>query len=136
MDSSRLDYYTSMVHQRTQFGLFAEEYVRRYLQERGYRILDSNYRKPWGEIDIITTCKEIIIFVEVKASQGEYAGFEPELRVNQEKIKKLIRAARTYLLEKKYDTKQEWQIDVVAVIVNKRTMIVKFKHYKNIDVEF
>lgn len=124
-----------MVHVRTQFGLFAEEYARRYLVGRGYKILDSNYSKPWGEVDVVAFKSGVVIFVEVKANKDSFPGFEPELRVNPEKIKKLIRTARTYLLAKKYPSEQNWQIDIMALTLDRARGVAKVKHYKNIEVK-
>jgi len=69
---------------RSDFGQWSENYVAQYLKSKDYIIIGHNYRKKWGEIDIIAEKKEILIFVEVKANKEELAGFEPEKRVNPE----------------------------------------------------
>ena len=48
-------------------GSLGEELVVRFLVRKGYKILDRNFRRPWGELDIVATRKERIHFVEVKS---------------------------------------------------------------------
>ena len=75
----------------SEFGAWAEHYVAQYLETKDYIILDRNYSKKWGEIDIIAKKKDILIFIEVKANKSAVAGFEPENRVNNEKTYKKVR---------------------------------------------
>lgn len=118
----------------TEFGFRAEEIAARFLESRGYKIIDHNYRKPWGEIDIIAEKESVLVFVEVKANSKVIPGFEPELRADWSKIKKIVRTARTYLADKKYADDQEWQIDIVSVALDRERGVAKIKHFKNIDV--
>jgi len=117
-----------------ELGRLAEALVSKDLTQKGYTILAHNYRKPWGEIDVIAKKDDIIIFIEVKASRQLLSGFEPELRADRKKIKRVIRTAQTYLLEKRYPTEQPWQIDVIAVTVNDKGEITTLNHFQNIDV--
>ncbi len=96
--------------------------------------MELNYRKPWGEIDIVASKQGILVFVEVKANRKIIAGFEPELRANGSKIHKVVRTARTYLAEKRYDSEQEWQVDVVTIGLDESRDVAKIRHFKNIDV--
>ena len=119
---------------RSDFGNWAEDYVAQYLESKGYKIKDKNYRKPWGEIDIIADKASLLVFVEVKANKSEITGFEPENRAGGGKLKRVLRAAQTYLAAKKYSDDQEWQIDIVALTLDKDRGVVKLKHFKNIDM--
>ena len=103
------------------------------MEKKGYKILDLNYRKPWGEIDIVALKEGILVFVEVKANRKIITGFEPELRANRSKIEKVIRTARTYIAERRYDSEQEWQIDVISVGLDEPKGTAKITHFKNID---
>ena len=47
-------------------GALGEELVVKFLVKSGYKILDRNFRKPWGELDIVAEKKGKIHFVEVK----------------------------------------------------------------------
>ena len=115
-------------------GFLAENLASLYLEKRGYSVLDLNYRKPWGEIDIVASKEGILVFVEVKANRKIISGFEPELRVTSSKIDKVVRTARTYLAEKKYSPLQEWQVDIISIGLDEPRDMAKIKHFKNIDV--
>ena len=118
----------------SELGFVAEGYVAQYLKSKNYKILDHNYRKPWGEIDIVAEKDRILIFVEVKANSSNVAGFEPELRADRVKMQKVVRTARTYLLDKKYQFDQEWQVDIISITFDKSRGVAKIKHFKNIEV--
>ena len=79
-----------MVTQRTELGFAAEKIAGEFLEKRGYVILARNYRKPWGEIDIVCEKEGILVFVEVKANKTAAIGFEPELRADRKKMIKYV----------------------------------------------
>jgi putative endonuclease len=118
----------------TEFGQWAESQATKYLEQKNYKILDRNYRKIWGEIDVIAEKEDILVFVEVKANRREVGGFEPENRVNPEKLRRLNRAIQTYLASKKYKPEKEWQIDVIALTLDRERGVAKIKHFKNIEI--
>ncbi len=118
--------------EQAHLGHWAEQQAGKFLSKKGYVILEYNYRKPWGELDIIAQKDGVLIFVEVKAAQQNVLGFEPELRADWRKQEKVIRTARTYLLERKLPDTQEWQIDIISVLLNTRAMTIKIKHFRNI----
>lgn len=116
-----------------ELGFLAENIAARYLEERGYEILDKNYRKPWGEIDVIARKDGAVVFVEVKANSREgSSGFKPETRVDREKLKKIIRTASLYLEHELCDTNCEWQIDIIAVTFDLAGKKAKINHFKNV----
>jgi putative endonuclease len=55
------------MRQTQKIGALGEELVEKFLVKRGHTILDRNYRRPWGELDIVSVFKGKIHFVEVKA---------------------------------------------------------------------
>ena len=114
-------------------GYFGENLAVKFLKNRGYSILDQNFRRPWGEIDVICQKDKVIVFVEVKTNKKEVAGFEPESRVSHDKLQRMVRAARTYLLTKKYSDDQEWRLDVIAVTIQKEKLSAKIRHYLNVE---
>lgn len=121
-------------HNHIEFGSFAEGLAEKFLKGRGYKILGRNYRKPWGEIDIIVEKEEIIIFVEVKASNSPVPkGFEPEKRVNKDKVLRIKRAAQTYIQQKNLDDKS-WQIDLISLEIDKGKETAKITHFRNVFV--
>lgn len=116
-----------------ELGFLAENIAARYLEAGGYEVIDKNYRKPWGEIDIIVRKKGIVVFVEVKANRREFGGdFNPEVRVDWKKVAKIKRAAPLYLEKELLNMDTEWQIDVIVVTFDNITQKAKIKHFKNI----
>ncbi len=79
---------------RTAFGNAAETFVANYLIDQGYTILERNFRKRFGEIDIIAKLDNRIIFVEVKARTHNY--FHLSRVITRTKQQKIIKTARYY----------------------------------------
>jgi putative endonuclease len=117
---------------RGQLGALAEQYAAEYLTGKKYRIVARNYRKPWGEIDIVAEKEGVVVFAEVKANRKEISGFEPELRVNPGKRHRMDRIAQTFLSDYQFPPDQPWQMDVVAIAFVQERGIIKIRHYKNI----
>lgn len=115
-------------------GTYAEKLTAQYLSEKSYEILDRNWQRPWGELDIVAAKKGIVVFIEVKANSMAGSIFNPENRVDWEKMQKTVRTARTWLAYRKYPPDQEWQIDVVSVVFNKLNKTAKIKHFKNVEI--
>lgn len=116
-----------------ELGFLAENIASRYLEDGGYEVIDKNYRKPWGEIDVIARKDGAIIFAEVKANRRQFIGdFNPEVRVDWKKMVKIKRAAMLYLEHKLCDMDLEWQIDVISVIFDGENKKAKIKHFKNV----
>lgn len=84
-----------------------------YLARNGYRILESNYRCPLGEIDLVAERQGRLVFVEVKTRQNHDFGL-PEESVHETKQRKLVRLAQFYLKEKK-EKERPISFDVLAV---------------------
>lgn len=127
---------------RKELGFLAENIAARYLEERGYEILDKNYRKPWGEIDIVALAPEqggqetdgerTVIFVEVKANKQETIGFNPETRADWNKMRKVKRTAALYMEREMGTMDREWQIDIITVTFDLNRKKAKIKHFKNV----
>ena|SRR3989338_7406809 len=81
-------------------GALGEELVVKFLVKRGYRILDRNYRRPWGELDVVAKRNERIHFVEVKTKTAEIVSGETRKKVSSETTGDKRRAAITYIRSK------------------------------------
>ena len=100
-------------------GQLGEDIASRYLRSRKYEVIDRNYRRKWGEIDLICKLDNTIHFVEVKTMSVKKQGGQPmpEEHITPDKIKRLERAIHSYLQEKKLrDT--SWQLDSVSVVLD------------------
>lgn len=93
-------------------GKRGEEIACRYLQEKGYAILETNFRFGRGEIDVIAKQQETIVFVEVKTRSSNKYGY-PEESVTESKKEKLKETAMEYLI--KNDLQNEIRFDVVTI---------------------
>jgi putative endonuclease len=117
-------------------GQKGEDEAVKYLEKQGFFTLSRNYRKPWGELDIIAKKGERLYFVEVKTVTRENLNFgdnyEPEDNIHPWKIKRLSRAIETYLLEKKIDDETDWQVDSIAVYLNSRGEVSKIERLEDI----
>ncbi len=80
-------------------GDAGENLARDFLKEKGFKILEENYRTRWGELDLIARDGETLVFVEVKTRSQKRFG-SPLEAVTEDKRRRIIRMARTYLLEK------------------------------------
>lgn len=115
-------------------GQIGEETACKFLMKKGFAIIDRNYRKKWGEIDIIAEKDRVLHFVEVKSVSHSVSPetWQPEENVHPWKQKRLSRAIQTYLLEKQIDENTEWQLDVLAVFLDFNTRKAKFRLTENI----
>ena len=98
---------------RTQKGRFYEEQAACFLIGKGYRIVERNYQRRGGEIDIIAEDGEYLCFVEVKYRASAAGGF-PQEAVTRTKQLRIARTAAMYLSEKRYSRRQ-CRFDVVAI---------------------
>jgi putative endonuclease len=87
-----------------------------YLENKGYKILDKNFRySKLGELDIVAQKDDTVIFFEVKTRMKTgLGGFWPEDNITYGKQKKLIKLSQIYLSKKKL-MDYNWQIDVLAI---------------------
>lgn len=105
---------------KQRIGAVGESVAERFLVSKGYIVLSRNFRRPWGEIDIIAEKGKTVRFVEVKTvSSDRHAHHEPEEMVDDRKLRKLAKTAQLYM-EQMHDSR-EFQIDVVGVILNHAT---------------
>ncbi len=112
-------------------GNLGENIACKFLMKHGFEILNRNYRKKWGEIDIISKKDKIIHFVEVKSVSHE-TDYLPEENIHPWKRKRLSRAIQTYLLEKKISDETEWQTDSLAVFLDFKTRMARIRMVENI----
>jgi len=96
-------------------GDLGEKIAEKHLIEKGYIILDRNFRYKTGEIDLIGKDKDYISFIEVKTRTSSYFGFPCEA-VTYSKQQKIYRTAEIYIMQKKL-FKLNFRFDVVEVIL-------------------
>ena len=100
---------------RKQTGRQGEEMAASYLREKGYQIIERNWRCSGGELDLVAVAGNVLVFVEVRTRRGSRFGLAEE-SITPAKQSRLIELAETYLQEKSLSA-QAWRIDVIAVQV-------------------
>jgi len=116
----------------SKLGVFGEDIACQFLLEKRYRILSRNFRRPWGEIDIIARHPSgILIFVEVKTiRQGSLL---PEDHLTVAKLGRLSRTSELLANgEYEKESKKGWQIDLVAIALGDDNVVTRITHYENI----
>src|SRR3989344_4949921 len=109
-------------------GNRGEELASEYLQKKGYKIEERNFRTRFGELDIICRDGEILVFVEVKTKIGHDFG-EPEEMVNKGKLFQVKRMAELYLLQSTFK-ESPCRVDVVAIVLSSNGEVEKLERYE------
>ena len=112
----------------TELGKKGEQQACKFLEKIGYSILNKNYKCSYGEIDIIATDKDEVVFVEVKTRCSKQYG-EARDAVNIYK-KKHIKKAATYYICKHRLENRFIRFDVIEVYVEENQFYIK--HIKNV----
>ena len=127
-------------------GEIGENIAVKFLVKHGFSILDRNYTKKWGELDIVAEKKNKLHFIEVKSvsritldtyipksynDSDERYQHRPEDNMHPWKLKRLQRAIQTYILEKRFDNR-EWQFDLACVFLDQEKRVAKVRFMDNI----
>ncbi len=93
-------------------GREAEKLALRYLLSKGFEPVRLNYRTQEGEIDLIVKKENLLVFVEVKAT--ERADVDPSERVDEVKRRRLLAAAERFLAENPWDGGARFDLVLVS----------------------
>ncbi len=114
---------------RRDTGIRGEKLAGDFLKKKGYRILETNYRCPEGEIDIIARDKDYLVFIEVRTKTSLAFG-SPEESITPAKKARMKATARHYL--QSYDNLPPlWRLDVVAVELNRAGKLSRIELIEN-----
>ncbi len=119
-------------------GKVGEDVAAEYLATKGYVVVERNFRRPYGEIDIVTRENGVLVFVEVKTVSWETpkgplrGGTRPEENMHPMKIRRLGRVVQAYLLKHKYEG--DWRLDLLTVRLNFSTRRARVEQMKNIVI--
>ncbi|WP_434751700.1 YraN family protein [Paenibacillus amylolyticus] len=115
---------------RQQKGRIGEDEACRWLKEQDYCIVQRNWRCRSGEVDIIASRGELLIFVEVR-SRSSYSRFgTPQESVDQRKIQQVRSTAAIYIQMNEEHARQI-RFDVIAVMINHVGEISSVNHVEN-----
>ncbi len=96
-------------------GNEGEKLAATFLEEKGYIIIERNFRYKHSEIDIIMQKEDWLIFVEVKTRTSHQFGY-PEEFVDEKKAEKILEGADHYLHEKNWNGNVRYDIVSVSVM--------------------
>ncbi len=97
-------------------GKKGEKQAEKYLKKNGYKILERNYRTPFGEIDIIASDHKVLTFIEVKTRSNTAFG-SPKDAVDKRKQKHIIKSSLAYLQKLPDSADPEIRFDVVSILI-------------------
>src|SRR3989338_9100939 len=120
--------------QKQIIGGLGEDIACKFLKDKGFEIVTRNYRKKFGEIDVVAKKTNRLHFVEVKTISKENLRevvleegdvFRPEDNAHPLKLKRLSRAIQAYLFEKKIGEEGDWQFDILTVLLDVKNKVAK-----------
>lgn len=115
---------------RQKIGKFGEKLAVDYLIKHGYRIIETNVKISYKEIDVIANFKDKIIFIEVKTRTSKIFGSADD-GMSSKKLHHLKKALNMYVDSKNLDP-ENIRLDLLAIDIDKYKKVAKIKHYKDI----
>ena len=123
---------------RKEIGNSGENIASEFLSKKnGFLILDRNYQRPWGEIDIIARKDKVIHFIEVKTlsvsrENNQIDFYEAEEKVDYRKRKRMRRIIATYLMENRINN--DYMIDIISIYLDKKGKIADINFLEDITL--
>jgi putative endonuclease len=134
--------------EKQKIGEIGENVACKFLVKHGFTILERNYTKKWGEIDIVAQRQENgglkLYFIEVKAvtrdlsdvsritSKDSLDQYRPEDNMHPWKLKRLSRTIQTYLVSKHVSDSTEWQFDLLVVFLDMNNKKARVKRVEDV----
>jgi len=95
-------------------GDIAENIAAKLLRGKKLKILETNYRSRWGEIDIIARENDILVFIEVRYRESNFYGSAPET-VDYNKQQRIIKTALHFLATHSEFEKHAFRFDLIGM---------------------
>lgn len=101
-----------------------------FLESKGHIILDRNFTRPYGELDVISKDRNgVVHFVEVKSVSWETDRL-PEENIHPAKVARLMRTIQAYLSFKNIDS--GWQFDVIAAYLDTKGKRARVRYLEDV----
>lgn len=130
-------------------GKIGEDAAVKYLEKRGFKILDRNYLRKWGELDIVAEKDKIVHFIEVKSvscennsknmainrqnvSQETSDSYRAEDNMHSFKTKRLRKIIETYTEEHDFMEDMDFQCDLAVVKIDMSDRIARVSFIEDI----
>jgi putative endonuclease len=108
-------------------GIKGEEEAAKMLEEKGYTVLEHNWRLGHWEIDLIAENKNEIVFAEVKARTTLFGNIRPEEYVDEAKKKRMITSGNAFIRHNK--SAKSLRFDIIGIVVDPETMEVTYRSH-------
>ena len=134
--------------EKQKIGEIGENVACKFLVKHDFTILERNYTKKWGEIDIVAQRQENnrlkLYFIEVKAVTRDLSNvsritfkdsldqYRPEDNMHPWKLKRLSRTIQTYLVSKHFSESTEWQFDLLVVFLDMNNKKARVKRVEDV----
>ena len=124
---------------KRKLGDIGENVACEFLKRRGFEIVERNYLRKWGELDIVVRKGSKLHFVEVKSVSCRTSSlnvnhvtssYRPEENLHPGKLKRLYRTIETYLLHRKH--RGDWQLDLITAKIDIHTRQARVEWLENI----
>ena len=111
-------------------GILGEETAAGMLEQKGFKVVERNWRMGHLEIDLIAEGKNEIVLAEVKARTTMYGDKRPEDYVDENKKRRMIAAGNAYIKYRKSEKKLRF--DIIGVLIDESTnKVVYSNHWEN-----
>ncbi|MBP9771545.1 MAG: YraN family protein [Candidatus Pacebacteria bacterium] len=129
-----------------QKGNLGEDLASLFLMKQGFEILERNYLKPWGEIDIVAKKNKTLHFVEIKSVSCEieqnnvsretvtHETIRPEENMHENKLECLKRVIQTYLTDKRISRETPFQLDLITVRIDRNSKTALVESFDNVVI--
>ena len=108
--------------EKNETGKQGEAVARRYLEDNGYKVIETNWRFHRFELDIIATKDDELVIVEVKTRSDNYL-VAPEQAVDSRKIRRIVAASDAYT--RKYYVQMPVRFDVICLVRKGRSFDIE-----------
>ena len=115
---------------RQSLGRLGETLAGVYLKNKGYDILERNWRTPYGEIDLVGKVGDTVVFVEVKTRASSALG-PPEISITTRKAEHMRNAAE-YYIQQHPELESDWRIDLITIIIKSKDSPAIVDHFENV----
>ncbi len=116
-------------------GEIGENICVTYLTKLNFRILDRNFTKKIGEIDVIAKKNDIIHFIEVKSiviKNVPHETYNPAENFTKDKYMKVYKTVKLYLEENNVSREKTWQIDLYCIYIDSKNKRHKLSKIENV----
>ena len=114
---------------KLKIGRLGEKIAKHFLEGKGYKIIEQNYKTKYAEIDLVAKKGNELIFVEVRTKKGDNF-VTPEETIDKRKLRKLWGNAKAYTVWKKWQG--PYRVDAICVVLRYNNTMERLNHYENI----